>query len=166
MITGIPGVGKTSLIVGVAREAAAVGREVLWLDAADPVASTAALRARFPSSEVSLWNALRARLAADPTLLVLLDDASRATLPLELPSYLAGSLVATSRERVWPPPWRIHELAPLAEDDAVRLLADTSGVALTDELRSLARFAAGLPLALVQIGLFLRSTGLAPILIT
>lgn len=162
VITGISGVGKTSVLAELAQHAAASGRDVLWLDATDPVVAATALYERFPQQADSPWTDLGAGLRTQNDLLVLLDNASQYNLRPFLPPYLAGAVVATSTETTWPPPWRTHRLSTMDEHDAVRLLVETSGIEETEDVRNLARFVDGLPMAVVQIGLYLRASGMPP----
>ncbi|WP_171163045.1 AfsR/SARP family transcriptional regulator [Streptomyces sp. I05A-00742] len=171
LVTGMPGSGKTALATevahgcaeafpdgvvhadlhdadGAARPPAAVLAEIL---AALGETADTARTARHGLGE--LVCRYRARIAGSRLLVVLDDAASDGQLAGLLPVGRDSALLVTSRERLATVP-AVHtmSLGPLADEDAVALLAETAGAdrirAEPAAVRDLVRHCAGLPLAL------------------
>lgn len=170
LVTGMPGSGKTALAAevayycarafpdgvvhadlqdddGAARPPAAVLAEILCAmgDTGD-----AAQAAGHDLSD--LVRRYRARTATSRLLVVLDDASSDAQLAPLLPASPDSALLVTSRRRlVTVPAVCTVPLAPLGDEDAVALLAETVGAdrirAELPAARDLVRYCAGLPLA-------------------
>ncbi|WP_309236312.1 MULTISPECIES: BTAD domain-containing putative transcriptional regulator [unclassified Streptomyces] len=168
LVTGMPGSGKTALAAEVAHGCAeafpdgVVHAELQDTDgtARPPAAVLADILAALGETGLTdryglreLVSRYRAR-TADSRLLVVLDDASSdVQLTGLLPAGPGSALLVTSRGRPACVP-AVHTvgLGPLADEDAVALLAETVGPARTEAepgaVADLVRHCAGLPLAL------------------
>lgn len=157
MLTGPAGVGKTALAVHWAhRVAASFPDGILFvdLDGLSPAAALAgSLRAlgvppeEIPADMTGRAARYRTHLAGHRMLIVLDDATSTGQVRHLLPGVPGCLVLITGRDRLTglsPLP-----LAPLSEDDAVRLLATATAGDRIDDLRDLANRCARLPRALL-----------------
>ncbi|MGW5350391.1 BTAD domain-containing putative transcriptional regulator [Streptomyces sp. NPDC004031] len=177
LVTGMPGSGKTALAAEVAYSCArAFPDGVVHADlqdaegAARPPADVLAEllsalgeTAQGPARDLNdLVRRYRSRTASARLLVVLDDATSDAQLTPLLPAGTDSALLVTSRRRlVTVPATSTVSLEPLADEDAVALLAETVGAerirAELPAARDLVRYCAGLPLAVRIAGTRLAS---------
>ena len=167
VLTGIGGVGKTSLAAGyVARYGEAYGL-VAWLSAASPTALRADFARLLSDLEVAIPEdgdpvaAAHDLLAARPDhWLVVFDNAhGQAELGRMVPDAGSGAVLVTSVNPAWVPRSLVREVGPLDTEAAVRLLLELSGDDDEVSARLLADQLGGLPLALEQAGAYVDASG-------
>ena len=184
-LAGLGGLGKSTVALAVARDAAAAGLRTWWVAVADPVSVASALLALArklgaPDGEVAealagrlnpsdvLWPCLEAA----PGWVLVLDNADDpAALAVAgrrageaagwLRPTLAGLVLVTSRSgeaQAWGPMARVHRIGPLDALNGGQALLDLAPVAGdVSQAAALSSRLGGLPLALHQAGTYLAS---------
>ncbi|WP_343954317.1 BTAD domain-containing putative transcriptional regulator [Nonomuraea longicatena] len=169
-LTGPGGVGKTSLALEAARgllSARAFPDGVALVELAGatrPVDAVAAAVCVRDDSSAPLEPRVAQALSGTRALLVL-DNCEHlvepvATLVAALLRSAPGlRVLATSQEPLGVTGERVHQVPPLAEPDAVRLLSDRAGVAEGEAVRTICRRLDGIPLALELAATRVRALG-------
>ncbi len=169
VLTGLGGVGKTSLARAYAQRYQDQYELVWWVRAEDPEAVAGEFRAlldilapQYAEHTHDPIQAVHAVLAnrAGPWLLVIDNIAEPEALRGLLPAAGTGDVLVTSRAGTWPDRRMVLPVAPLAPPHAVDLVTTLSGdpdqataAVLADEL-------GGLPLALAQAGCYVAHSAL------
>ncbi|MGH3803206.1 MAG: AAA family ATPase, partial [Pseudonocardiaceae bacterium] len=169
VLTGLGGVGKTSLARAYAQRYQEHYGLVWWVRAEDPEAVAAEFRALLdilaPQHAEHTHDPIQAVHAVlanrtEPWLLVIDNIAEPEALRGLLPAAGAGDVVVTSRAGTWPDRRMVLPVAPLAQTHAVDLVTALSddpdqatAAVLADEL-------GGLPLALAQAGCYVAHSAL------
>jgi DNA-binding SARP family transcriptional activator len=169
ILTGLGGVGKTSLARAYAQRYQDHYELVWWVCAENPEAVPGEFRAlldilvpQYAEHTRDPAQAVHAVLAnrTQPWLLVIDSIAAPEALRGLLPAAGIGDVLVTSRAGVWPDRRVVLPVAPLARPHAMRLVTTISGdpdqvtaAVLADEL-------GGLPLALAQAGCYVANSSL------
>ncbi|MGW6934579.1 SEFIR domain-containing protein [Lentzea sp. NPDC054927] len=169
VLTGMGGVGKTSLARAYAQRHLDDYEVVWWIRAEDPNTVDGEYRSLLEEAHSAaeaklVRNAVQAAnnwlsQRTKPWLLVLdnvLDTKSARGL---YPAKGNGHVLVTSQDSRWPNPSVVRPVDPLGTDDAVELLATLSQDADTEAATKLAAELDGLPLALTQAASFVFSNG-------
>lgn len=170
VITGMGGVGKTSLARAYAQQHLDDYGVVWWVRAEDSTAVDGEYRSLlelvYSTAEAKLVrNAVQIATAwlaecRQPWLLVLDNVPDSAALRGLIPARGNGHVLVTSQANHWPNPHAIHHVTPLDADAAVELLTTISRDADTKAAAELAKELDGLPLALAQAASFTAVNGI------
>jgi predicted ATPase len=169
VLTGLGGVGKTSLARAYAQRYQEHYGLVWWIRAEDREAVAAEFRAlldilspHYAAQTHDPVQAVHAILAnrPDPWLLVLDNIAEPEGLRGLLPAAGAGDVLVTSRAGTWPDRHVVLPVRPLAPSHAVELITSLSGDADQTSATVLAGELGGLPLALAQAGCYVARSAL------
>ena len=169
VLTGLGGVGKTSLARAYAQRYQQHYGLVWWIRAEDPEVIAGEFRAfldilspPFAEQAQDPVHAVHAILAnrTDPWLLVLDNIAKPEGLRGLLPAAGAGDVLVTSRAGTWPDRHVALPVRPLAPSHAVQLITQLSGDADQTTAAILAEELGGLPLALAQAGCYVAHSAL------
>jgi hypothetical protein len=170
VLTGMGGIGKTSLARAYARHHRADYGVVWWIRAADPAAVDGEFRTLLeilaPHEAGQIRDAVTAvhALLADqsrPWLLVLDNVPDAAAARGLVPAAGGGHVLITSQATAhWPSRQAVVGVKPLPQDASVALLTLLSLDGDRDVARVLAQELGGLPLALAQAGAFVRTNAL------
>lgn len=159
VLTGLGGVGKTSLARAYAQHYQVHYGLVWWVRAEDPEAVPGEFRALLdvvaPQDAVHAHDPVQAvhAMLANRTgtwLLVIDNIAEPEALRGLLPAAGTGDVLVTSRAGTWPDRQLVLPVQPLAPPHAVRLVTALSGDTDTDSAAILGHELGGLPLALAQ----------------
>lgn len=129
-VTGLAGVGKTSLAVEYVRQARLELDAVWWVPAGRPDLIAERIRALAPALGLPAWAEPAAVLAgldaADGRWLLVLDDAAG---PTEMPDWLRpssaqGRILVTSRRDGWDGTAAVVPIEPFTRAESITLLAD------------------------------------------
>jgi DNA-binding SARP family transcriptional activator len=159
VLTGLGGVGKTSLARAYAQHYQVHYGLVWWIRAEDPEAVPGEFRAlldivapQYAEHAHDPVQAVHAMLAnrTGTWLLVIDNIAEPEALRGLLPAAGTGDVLVTSRAGTWPDRQLVLPVQPLAPPHAVRLVTALSGDTDTDSAAILGRELGGLPLALAQ----------------
>jgi hypothetical protein len=170
ILTGMGGVGKTSLARAYAQRHLDDYGVVWWVRAEDPTT----VDGEYRSLLELVHSADEAKLVRDavqranvwlseqkqPWLLVLDNLPDAAALRGLFPAKGNGHVLVTSQAGRWPNPGAVHHIAPLDTDAAVELL---SAMSLDPDAEAASKLAAeldGLPLALTQAASFTAANGI------
>ncbi|MFC3890516.1 tetratricopeptide repeat protein [Lentzea rhizosphaerae] len=170
ILTGMGGVGKTSLARAYAQRHLDDYGVVWWVRAEDPTT----VDGEYRSLLELVHSADEAKLVRDavqranvwlseqkqPWLLVLDNLPDAAALRGLFPAKGNGHVLVTSQAGRWPNPGAVHHIAPLGTDAAVELL---SAMSLDPDAEAATKLAAeldGLPLALTQAASFTAANGI------
>ncbi len=169
VLTGLGGVGKTSLARAYAQRYQEHYELVWWVRAENPEAVPGEFRAlldilapQYAEQTHDPVQAVHAVLAnrTEPWLLIIDNIAEPEALRGLLPAAGAGDVLVTSRAGTWPDRRMVLPVAPLTQPHAVHLVTSLSGdpdqataAVLADEL-------GGLPLALAQAGCYVAHSAL------
>ncbi|MDR6594539.1 toll/interleukin-1 receptor domain-containing protein [Saccharothrix longispora] len=168
ILTGMGGVGKTSLARAYAQRHLDDYAVVWWIRAEDPTAIDGEYRgllelvhsaqeAKLVRDAVQRANAWLAE-QRQPWLLVL-DNVPDAALRGLFPARGVGHVLVTSQAKHWPNPNIVHPVEPLDPDAAITLLTEVSEDDDTVAAAELAAELDGLPLALAQAASFTATNG-------
>jgi DNA-binding SARP family transcriptional activator len=169
VLTGLGGVGKTSLARAYAQRYQQDYGLVWWVRAEDPEAVAGEFRAfldilspHYADHAHDPVQAVHAVLANrnDPWLLVLDNIAEPEALRGLLPAAGVGDVLVTSRAGTWPDRHVVLPVRPLAPFHAVELITSLSGDADRTAAAVLAEELGGLPLALAQAGCYVAHSAL------
>jgi len=169
VLTGLGGVGKTSLARAYAQRYQEHYGLVWWIRAEDREAVAGEFRAlldilspHYAERAHDPVQAVHAILAnrTDPWLLVLDNIAEPEGLRGLLPAAGAGDVLVTSRAGTWPDRRVVLPIRPLAPSHAVELITSLSGDADQASATVLAGELGGLPLALAQAGCYVACSAL------
>ncbi|MGH3754047.1 MAG: BTAD domain-containing putative transcriptional regulator [Pseudonocardiaceae bacterium] len=169
VLTGLGGVGKTSLARAYAQRYQDHYGLVWWVRAEDPEAVPGEFRAlldilasQYAEDTHDPVQAVHAVLAnrAGPWLLVIDNIAEPEALRGLLPAAGAGDVLVTSRAGTWPDRRMVLPVAPLAQAHAVDLVTTLSGDTDQATAAVLAHELGGLPLALAQAGCYVAHSAL------
>jgi hypothetical protein len=169
VLTGLGGVGKTSLARAYAQRYQEHYRLVWWVRAEDREAVAGEFRAlldilspHYAEHAHDPVQAVHAILAncTDSWLLVIDNIAEPEALRGLLPAAGAGDVLVTSRAGTWPDRHVVLPVRPLAPSHAVQLIMPLSGDADQISAAALAEELGGLPLALAQAGCYVAHSAL------
>lgn len=169
VLTGLGGVGKTSLARAYAQRYQVHYGLVWWIRAEDPEAVPGEFRAlldivapHYAEHAHDPVQAVHAILANRPGawLLVIDNIAEPEALRGLLPAAGTGDVLVTSRAGTWPDRQLVLPVQPLAPPHAVRLVTALSGDSDTDSAAILGRELGGLPLALAQAACYVAHSAL------
>lgn len=169
VLTGLGGVGKTSLARAYAQRYQDHYGLVWWVRAEDPEAVPGEFRAlldilapQYAEHTHDPVQAVHAMLAnrAGTWLLVIDNIAEPEALRGLLPAAGAGDVLVTSRAGTWPDRQMVLPVQPLTPPHAMRLVTALSGDADQDSAAILAHELGGLPLALAQAGCYVAHSAL------
>jgi hypothetical protein len=169
VLTGLGGVGKTSLARAYAQRYLAHYGLVWWVRAEDPEAVPGEFRAlldivapQYAEHSHDPVQAVHAMLAnrAGNWLLVIDNIAEPEALRGMLPAAGNGDVLVTSRAGTWPDRQMVLPVQPLAASHAVRLVTALSGDADQDSAAILSHELGGLPLALAQAACYVANSAL------
>jgi hypothetical protein len=169
VLTGLGGVGKTSVARAYAQRYVDDYGVVWWVRAEDPTAIRDEFRtlleilapkdAAAMADPVAAVHSLLAGLP-DRWLLVLDNVPDAAALHGLVPAVGAGDVLVTSRAGIWPDRRVVVPVAPLAESAAVQLVTWMSGDSDRAAAAGLAQELGGLPLALTQAASYVAQNAL------
>jgi DNA-binding SARP family transcriptional activator len=169
VLTGLGGVGKTSLARAYAQRYQEHYGLVWWVRAEDREAVAGEFRAlldilspHYAEQAHEPVQAVHAILAnrTDPWLLVIDNIAEPEALRGLLPAAGAGDVLVTSRAGTWPDRHVVLPVRPLAPSHAVELITSLSGDTDQTSAAILAEELGGLPLALAQAGCYVAHSAL------
>ncbi|HEV7829997.1 MAG TPA: BTAD domain-containing putative transcriptional regulator [Pseudonocardiaceae bacterium] len=169
VLTGLGGVGKTSLARAYAQRYLAHYGLVWWVRAEDPEAVPGEFRAlldivapQYAEHAHDPVQAVHAVLAnrAGSWLLVIDNIAEPEALRGMLPAAGNGDVLVTSRAGTWPDRQMVLPVQPLAASHAVQLVTALSGDADQDSAAILSDELGGLPLALAQAACYVAHSAL------
>ena len=169
VLTGLGGVGKTSLARAYAQRYQDHYGLVWWVRAEDPEAIPGEFRAlldilapQYAEYTHDPVQAVHAMLAnrAGTWLLVIDNVAEPEALRGLLPAAGAGDVLVTSRAGTWPDRQMVLPVQPLTPPHAMQLVTALSGDADQDSAVILAHELGGLPLALAQAGCYVAHSAL------
>jgi DNA-binding SARP family transcriptional activator len=169
VLTGLGGVGKTSLARAYAQRYQDHYELVWWVHAEDPEAVAGQFRAlldilapRYAEHTHDPVQAVHAVLAnrTGPWLLVIDNIAEPEALRGLLPAAGAGDVLVTSRAGTWPDRRMVLPVAPLVQTHAVDLVITLSGDPDQATAAMLAHELGGLPLALAQASCYVAHSAL------
>jgi DNA-binding SARP family transcriptional activator len=169
VLTGLGGMGKTTLARAYAQRYQEDYKLVWWVRAENPEAVPAEFRSllgilapQYAEHARDPIQAVHAVLAnrTEPWLLVIDNIAEPEALRGLLPAAGAGDVLVTSRAGTWPDRRRALPVAPLTSPHAVRLVTMLSGSTDQDSAAALADELGGLPLALAQAGCYVANSAL------
>ncbi|HET9116813.1 MAG TPA: BTAD domain-containing putative transcriptional regulator, partial [Pseudonocardiaceae bacterium] len=169
VLTGLGGVGKTSLARAYAQRYLAHYGLVWWVRAEDPEAVPGEFRAlldivapQYAEHSHDPVQAVHAMLAnrAGNWLLIIDNIAEPEALRGILPAAGNGDVLVTSRAGTWPDRQMVLPVQPLAASHAIRLVTGLSGDADTDSAAVLSQELGGLPLALAQAACYVAHSAL------
>jgi DNA-binding SARP family transcriptional activator len=169
ILTGLGGVGKTSLARAYAQRYQVHYGLVWWVRAEDPEAVPGEFRAlldivapQYAERAHDPVQAVHAMLAnrTGSWLLVIDNIAEPEALRGLLPAAGIGDVLVTSRAATWPDRQLVLPVQPLAPPHAVRLVTTLSGDTDTDSAAVLGRELGGLPLALAQAACYVAHSAL------
>ena len=169
VLTGLGGVGKTSLARAYAQRYQEHYGLVWWIRAEDREAVAGEFRAlldilspHYAEHAHDPVQAVHAILAnrTDPWLLVIDNIGEPEALRGLLPAAGGGDVLVTSRAGTWPDRHVVLPVRPLAPSYAVRLITSLSGDADQTTAAILAEELGGLPLALAQAGCYVAHSAL------
>jgi DNA-binding SARP family transcriptional activator len=169
VLTGLGGVGKTSLARAYAQRYQVHYGLVWWVRAEDPEAVSGEFRTlldivapEYAAHAHDPVQAVHAVLAnrTGSWLLVIDNIADPQALRGLLPAAGTGDVLVTSRAATWPHRQLMLPVQPLAAPDAVRLIAALSGDTDTDSAAVLGAELGGLPLALAQAACYVAHSAL------
>lgn len=169
VLTGLGGVGKTSLARAYAQRYQEHYGLVWWIRAEDRDAVAGEFRAlldilspHYAEHAQDPVQAVHAILAnrTDPWLLVIDNIGEPEALRGLLPAAGGGDVLVTSRAGTWPDRHVVLPVRPLAQSYAVRLITSLSGDADQTTAAILAEELGGLPLALAQAGCYVAHSAL------
>ncbi|MGH3825260.1 MAG: AAA family ATPase, partial [Pseudonocardiaceae bacterium] len=169
VLTGLGGVGKTSLARAYAQRYQAHYGLVWWVRAEDPEAIAGEFRAlldivapHYAEHAHDPVQAVHAVLAnrTGTWLLVIDNIAEPEALRGLLPAAGNGDVLVTSRAGTWPDRQIVLPVQPLAPPHAVRLVTALSGDGDKDSAAILGHELGGLPLALAQAACYVAHSGL------
>jgi DNA-binding SARP family transcriptional activator len=169
VLTGLGGVGKTSLARAYAQRYQEQYGLVWWVRAEDPEAVAGEFRAlldilapQYAEHARDPVQAVHALLAnrTTPWLLIIDNITEPAALQGLLPAAGLGDVLVTSRAGTWPDRRRVLPVAPLTQPHAVRLITSLSDDADAESAAVLADELGGLPLALAQAGCYVAHSAL------
>ncbi len=169
VLTGLGGVGKTSLARAYAQRYQVHYGLVWWIRAEDPEAVPGEFRAlldivapEYAAHAHDPVQAVHAVLAnrTGSWLLVIDNIADPEALRGLLPAAGRGDVLVTSRSATWPHRQLVLPVQPLAAPDAVRLVTALSGDTDTHSAAVLGEELGGLPLALAQAACYVAHSAL------
>lgn len=169
VLTGLGGVGKTSLARAYAQRYQAHYGLVWWIRAEDPEAVPGEFRAlldvvapQYAEHAHDPVQAVHAVLAnrSGTWLLVIDNIAEPEALRGLLPAAGTGDVLVTSRAGTWPDRQLVLPIQPLAPPHAVRLVTALSGDTDADSAAILSDELGGLPLALAQAACYVAHSAL------
>ncbi|NKE62417.1 tetratricopeptide repeat protein [Lentzea sp. PSKA42] len=170
VLTGMGGVGKTSLARAYAQRHLDDYGVVWWVRAEDPTTVDGEYRSLLelvhsPAEAKLVRNAVqRANVwlseQKQPWLLVLDNLPDATALHGLFPAKGKGHVLVTSQAGRWPNPSAVHHIEPLNTDAAVELLAAVSQDSDSESATKLANELDGLPLALTQAASFTSANGI------
>jgi DNA-binding SARP family transcriptional activator len=169
VLTGLGGVGKTSLARAYAQRYLAHYGLVWWVRADDPEAVPGEFRAlldivapQYAEHSHDPVQAVHAMLAnrAGNWLLIIDNIAEPEALQGMLPAAGNGDVLVTSRAGTWPDRQIVLPVQPLAASHAVRLVTALSGDADQNSAAILSHELGGLPLALAQAACYVAHSAL------
>jgi hypothetical protein len=169
VLTGLGGVGKTSLARAYAQYYQEHYGLVWWVRAEDPEAIAGEFRALLGILAPQYAEHARDPVQAVHTLLanrtgtwlLIIDNIAGPTeLQGLLPAAGMGDVLVTSRAGTWPDRQKVLQVAPLTQRDAIRLVISLSGDPDHDSAAVLADELGGLPLALTQAGCYVAHSAL------
>jgi DNA-binding SARP family transcriptional activator len=169
VLTGLGGVGKTTLARAYAQRYQDRYELVWWVRAEDPDAVPREFRAlldilapQYAEHTHDPIQAVHAVLAnrTEPWLLVIDNIAEPTALRGLLPAAGTGDVLVTSRAGTWPDRRIVLPVQPLTQTHAMRLITTLSGDPDHDSATVLAHELAGLPLALAQAGCYVAHSAL------
>jgi DNA-binding SARP family transcriptional activator len=169
VLTGLGGVGKSSLARAYAQRYLAHYGLVWWVRAEDPEAVPGEFRAlldivapQYAEHSHDPVQAVHAMLTnrAGNWLLVIDNIAEPEALRGMLPAAGNGDVLVTSRAGTWPDRQVVLPVQPLAASHAVRLVTTLSGDADQDSAAILSHELGGLPLALAQAACYVANSAL------
>ncbi|HEY3896181.1 MAG TPA: BTAD domain-containing putative transcriptional regulator [Pseudonocardiaceae bacterium] len=169
VLTGLGGVGKTSVARAYAQRYQDHYGLVWWVRAEDPGAVPGEFRAlldilapqyaEYAHDPVQAVHAMLANRAGS-WLLILDNIADPETLRGLLPAAGTGDVLVTSRAGTWPDRQTVMPLHPLTTSHAAHLVTSLSGDTDRDSAKILAGELGGLPLALAQAACYVAHSGL------
>ena len=169
VLTGLGGVGKTSLARAYAQRYQDHYELVWWVRAENPETVPAEFRAlldilapQYAQRSHDPTQAAHAVLAnrTEPWLLIIDNITEPEALRGLLPAAGTGDVLITSRAGTWPDRRMVLPVAPLTPPDAVRLITALSGDPDQATATVLAHELGGLPLALAQVGCYVAHSAL------
>jgi DNA-binding SARP family transcriptional activator len=169
VLTGLGGMGKTSLARAYAQRYQEHYELVWWVRAENPEAVPGEFRAllgilapRYAEHTRDPIQAVHAVLAnrTEPWLLIIDNIADPEALRGLLPAAGNGDVLVTSRAGTWPDRRMVLPVTPLSPRHAVRLITMLSGSSDQDSAAVLAEELGGLPLALTQAGCYVANSAL------